>query len=170
MKNHKKGMTGSITILLTIISIIGNIQGISVKSAYAAQQKVSGIIRNSYPEKDTEQRRNLYISASQIILPEPNRDNYDFIEWNTKNDGTGKSYGGGEIIEIQNIVLYAIWKDRAVAQTQKIMTEQKLEIKENFPIKHATPLNAELATPSNARINTESGIGKATPSDAEWQN
>ena len=40
------------------------------------------------------------------------RNGYTFICWNTKADGTGKSYEAGSIAKIvdRNIFLYAVWE------------------------------------------------------------
>ena len=44
------------------------------------------------------------------------KENYDFISWNTKSDGTGTSYNGGEavtnITASKEKTLYAIWKTK----------------------------------------------------------
>lgn len=55
--------------------------------------------------------KDLYYSDTEIILPEPTRKGYRFVEWNTEKDGTGDSYQSGEIIEIKSINLYAIWEE-----------------------------------------------------------
>lgn len=41
----------------------------------------------------------------------PTRTNYDFVNWNTKNDGTGTSYSSGDSYTVnEGATLYAIWK------------------------------------------------------------
>lgn len=53
--------------------------------------------------------------AQTITLPtnEFIKEGYDFICWTTNEDGTGKSYNGGDIITIvNNVVLYAQWKEK----------------------------------------------------------
>lgn len=44
----------------------------------------------------------------------PGRDGYDFIEWNTKRDGTGTAYETEEEIAVPsvNTTYYAIWEDK----------------------------------------------------------
>ena len=53
--------------------------------------------------------------AQIITLPSNEfiKEGYDFICWTTNEDGTGKSYNGGDIITIvNNVVLYAQWKEK----------------------------------------------------------
>lgn len=52
------------------------------------------------------------INCGEIVpIPEsPTLDGYNFIEWNTKNDGSGISYHSGDQITIDSdTILYAIW-------------------------------------------------------------
>lgn len=59
-------------------------------------QPIGGYFRNTY----------------EYILPNAKKDGFDFIEWNTKADGTGNSYSAGESIRISGeMELYAIWKE-----------------------------------------------------------
>lgn len=47
------------------------------------------------------------------ILPRPERVNYNFVEWNAKADGSGKSYTEKTIFEsYDNVKLYAIWREQ----------------------------------------------------------
>lgn len=49
-------------------------------------------------------------------LPESNRHGYDFIGWNTNQDGSGTAYANGETCSFKdNTTLYAQWKLRFVA-------------------------------------------------------
>lgn len=52
-------------------------------------------------------------SAEKVQLPanNPERANYTFKEWNTKADGTGTKYVGGESIS-DDLDLYAIWEQK----------------------------------------------------------
>lgn len=54
--------------------------------------------------------------AGTCILPEPTREGYIFVEWNTERDGTGDSYAAGQEIEIMNGALFAIWEKETPAQ------------------------------------------------------
>ena len=49
---------------------------------------------------------------AEIPETEPTRDKYKFVEWNTKDDGTGTSYKPGNILApMADITLYAIWEE-----------------------------------------------------------
>ncbi len=56
-------------------------------------------------------KEDLYASETEVILPKPSRKGYRFVEWNTEKDGSGDSYHVGEIIEITDMTLYAIWEE-----------------------------------------------------------
>ncbi|MDE7141183.1 MAG: InlB B-repeat-containing protein, partial [Treponemataceae bacterium] len=50
------------------------------------------------------------------LLPESNRHGYDFVGWNTNQDGSGTAYANGETCSFKdNTTLYAQWKLRFVA-------------------------------------------------------
>lgn len=58
---------------------------------------------------------NMSLNGNQLISNPYSRNNYDFVGWNTKKDGTGTAYSDREKIipDIENggvIVLYAQWK------------------------------------------------------------
>lgn len=57
-----------------------------------------------------------FTEDGMLILPRPIKKGKIFIEWNTKEDGTGVSYRPGTIIDPTDIVLYSIWKDEAEEQ------------------------------------------------------
>ena len=46
-----------------------------------------------------------------LILPRPVKEGKVFVEWNTREDGTGTGYKAGETVDPTDIVLYSIWKD-----------------------------------------------------------
>ena len=49
---------------------------------------------------------------AEIPETEPTRDKYKFVEWNTKDDGTGTSYKPGNMLApMADITLYAIWEE-----------------------------------------------------------
>lgn len=55
------------------------------------------------------QGTNLVLSSTK-----PTRSGYTFVNWNTKGDGTGKSYAPGATYSTDaNLTLYAIWKTNA---------------------------------------------------------
>ena len=62
------------------------------------------------PSNQTKtQGTNLVLSSTK-----PTRSGYTFVNWNTKGDGTGKSYAPGATYSTDaNLTLYAIWKTNA---------------------------------------------------------
>lgn len=60
------------------------------------------------------------ISGTTFTLPAyPMRTGYDFVEWNTKADGSGRSYTSNVYPSDANTVVYAIWKPHTVDVTLK---------------------------------------------------
>ena len=54
------------------------------------------------------------IAGEDLMLPteKPVRDLYEFIEWNTANDGTGETYLPGAVYDKdESVILYACWKE-----------------------------------------------------------
>ena len=63
------------------------------------------------PSEATPSEATEYITDSvHYMLPEPERDGYVFVEWNTERDGSGDAYDAGEEIELSDQSLYAIWE------------------------------------------------------------
>lgn len=97
--------------------------------------------KKNYMEPGGEQEEELYVSATEVLLPEPYRRRYTFMEWNTEPDGSGEFYGAGEIVRITDMTLYAVW--------------EKEETESLIPMEPATASNAKKATESNAeRLET----------------
>jgi uncharacterized repeat protein (TIGR02543 family) len=73
-----------------------------------------------------------YVSRNEVALPEPERENYIFVEWNTARDGSGDGYGAGEIFKIKNITLYAVWEKEAVeVATSSNAVKVEVEVPKN---------------------------------------
>lgn len=48
----------------------------------------------------------------EYVLPNAQKDGYEFVEWNTEEDGSGLSYMAGESLRITGEMnLYAIWDE-----------------------------------------------------------
>ena len=78
-----------------------------------------------YEEVDIE-----YKDSETIILPVLERDGYVFVEWNTKEDGSGESYKAGEEYKVETDGnLYAIWKKADDTQDENQVKE--IEPEEN---------------------------------------
>lgn len=82
------------------------------------------------------QDEELYVSATEVILPEPYRKGYIFMEWNTEPDGSGEFYVAGEVVRITEMTLYAVW--------------EKDETEGIISVETATASNAKRATAPNA--------------------
>lgn len=81
------------------------------------------------------QDEGLYVSETEVILPEPYRKGYTFMEWNTEPDGSGEIYVAGEVVRITEMTLYAVW--------------EKDETEGVISVETATSSNAKQATSSN---------------------
>lgn len=105
------------------------------------------------------QDEELYVSETEVILPEPYRKGYTFMEWNTEPDGSGEFYVAGEVVRITEMTLYAVWEKD---ETERVISAET-----------ATSSNAKQAISSNReRIKTEetkkaSGQKQDTESEEE---
>lgn len=60
------------------------------------------------------------------------RSNYCFTGWNTKADGTGKSYNVGDVITMnENVTLYAQWKTHGLNVSKQLATVNGTPITDN---------------------------------------
>ena len=64
-----------------------------------------------------------FTDDDMMILPRPAKDGSVFIEWNTKEDGTGIGYKPGELVNPENIELYAIWADAELSIDEATASE-----------------------------------------------
>lgn len=101
------------------------------------------------------QDEELYVSATEVILPEPYRKGYTFMEWNTEPDGSGEFYVAGEVVRITEMTLYAVWEKD---ETERVIS-----------VETATSSNAKQATSSNGeRMKTEE-TKKASGQDQDME-
>ncbi|WP_160688507.1 InlB B-repeat-containing protein [Clostridium sp. C2-6-12] len=57
-------------------------------------------------------RTNSIEKGEEVSLYKPTKKGYEFVEWNTKENGNGTSYDAGEKLTVdRNISLYAQWKE-----------------------------------------------------------
>ena len=95
-------------------------------------------------------------NTNTVIAPELfERDNYAFIEWNTKKDGTGTSYSAGQTIEPTNtehedLTLYAIWEN----QNSRTVT-----FNSNNGTDEESTQDVEIETPTKLNKNTFTRLG-----------
>ena len=75
------------------------------KNKYTISYNANG--GESAPANQTK----IYGTALTLTSAIPTRTNYDFVNWNTKSDGTGTSYSsGGSYTVNEKATLYAVWK------------------------------------------------------------
>ncbi|MCI8606944.1 MAG: InlB B-repeat-containing protein [Hungatella sp.] len=111
--------------------------------------------KKNYMEPGGEQEEELYVSATEVLLPEPYRRRYTFMEWNTEPDGSGECYMAGEVVRITEMTLYAVW--------------EKDETESMISVETATASNAKRATSSNGeRMKTEE-MKKASGQDQDTE-
>ena len=88
-----------------------------------------------------------------IELYEPEKDGYEFVEWNTKSSGKGKSYDSGDKVKVNDdLNLYAIWKAQSsTTEVTKITLSGVSEVEVGSTIQ----LNADIlpSTATNAKVN-----------------
>lgn len=59
--------------------------------------------------------------GKSIDLYEPTKDGYNFVEWNTKSDGSGKSYDEGDTVKInKDLTLYAQWEEDTTVYVESV--------------------------------------------------
>ena len=73
--------------------------------------KSSIIFHSNYDEDQVKIQEVVGTETATLEANTFTRDNYKFVKWNTKADGTGTSYDDGAVINItDNIDLYAQWE------------------------------------------------------------
>ena len=67
---------------------------------------------NGLPAEEKNYTQEIVRSNRNILIKnEHTRSAYEFVEWNTRRDGTGKSYTDGDVINVdESLTLYAQWK------------------------------------------------------------
>lgn len=137
---------------------------------------------NAEMEKDMEpgegQDEGLYVSETEVILPEPYRRGYTFMEWNTEPDGSGEFYVAGEVVRITEMTLYAVWEkdemedmisvEMTISSNAKWATASNAERVEAEEMESTSgqDQDTELAEQTDIKINRISGIKRATESNA----
>ena len=91
-----------------------------------AEESAESVLDEAAEEEYTESKV-VFTDDDMMILPRPVRDGKKFIEWNTKEDGTGEGYKAGEIVDPESIELYAIWTDAETADAEVPDEEAAIE-------------------------------------------
>ena len=108
-KNYASGATYNTNANITLYAIWKtNSSGGDTTTKYTVSYNANG--GSGTPSNQTKtQGTNLVLSSTK-----PTRSGYTFVNWNTKGDGTGKSYAPGATYSTDaNLTLYAIWKTNA---------------------------------------------------------
>ena len=93
-----------------------------------------------------------FTDDGMLILPRPVKEGKVFVEWNTKEDGTGKGYKAGEIVDPENIELYSIWADEEITDEEiteadipdEIVPDEEPEVSEAKKEEITEPKDEEL--------------------------
>lgn len=121
----------------------------------------------------------LYVSATEVILPEPHRRGYTFMEWNTEPDGSGEFYVAGEVVRITEMTLYAVWEkdgtervisvETATSSNAKRVTSSNGERMKTEETKKASvqKRDTESKEETNTKVDRITGVKRATESNAE---
>lgn len=107
--NYASGATYNTNANITLYAIWKtNSSGGDTTTKYTVSYNANG--GSGTPSNQTKpQGTNLVLSSTK-----PTRSGYTFVNWNTKGDGTGKSYAPGATYSTDaNLTLYAIWKTNA---------------------------------------------------------
>lgn len=100
-----------------------------------AEEPVETVIDEMTEDEEYTESSIVFTDDDMMILPRPVKDGKKFIEWNTKEDGTGEGYKAGEIVDPENIELYAIWADAETADAEVPAEEAAIE---EEPVAEAT--------------------------------
>ena len=87
------------------------------------EEQVETIIDDVTDEEEYTESEVAFTDDDMMILPRPTKDGSIFIEWNTKEDGTGFGYKPGELVNPENIELYAIWADAELSIDEATASE-----------------------------------------------
>lgn len=116
--NYASGATYNTNANITLYAIWKtNSSGGDTTTKYTVSYNANG--GSGTPSNQTKtQGTNLVLSSTK-----PTRSGYTFVNWNTKGDGTGKSYAPGATYSTDaNLTLYAIWKANDVDVEEHVIT------------------------------------------------
>ena len=93
----------------------------------------------------------VFTDDDMMILPRPVQEGKIFIEWNTREDGTGIGFKAGEIVSPENLELYTIWADAeilvdeaTVSEATAVEAEYDSELQEDIIEKDDAELQEEI--------------------------
>jgi uncharacterized repeat protein (TIGR02543 family) len=101
--------------------------------------------------------------GKSIDLYEPTKDGYNFAGWNTKSDGSGKSYDETDSIKVkEDIILYAQWTEDNATYVDSITVKGSSNVVVNKTIQMTAEVSPSYATNANVTWSLTDGTGKAT--------
>lgn len=108
------------------------------------------------------QNKNIKYNKS-IDLYDPTKVGYKFVEWNTRSDGSGKSYSGSDTVKVkENLNLYAQWTTDSSTYVTGITISGGSSVARNGTIQLSTNILPSDATNKNVTWSVVNGTGQAT--------
>ncbi len=99
--------------------------------------------------------RDYTYSQTTITLPEPERQDYTFIKWNSETDGSGTTYTSSNINKLtSDTTAYAIWASEDI--TLSFVTDGDEQVSD-ITVAYDTPIGDVLPTSSKANERTTVG-------------
>lgn len=94
--------------VLAAMMLTGSYTALTAFAIGSSEERVASASDAS--SSDASASNTIHVEDDYYTLPEPERDDYIFVEWNTELDSSGDTYYAGEEIEIADMQLYAIWE------------------------------------------------------------
>ena len=113
------------------------------------------VVDEATVDEEYTESKVVFTDDGMLILPRPVKGEKIFIEWNTKEDGTGQGYKAGEIVDPENIELYAIWADAEVLADKATISEATVVeavYDEEYPETPDSEMQTEEETISEATV------------------
>ena len=105
----------------------------------------------TYKDSDGSKLKSKTVKKGKSVdLYEPTKDAYNFVEWNTQSDGSGKSYDDDDDIKVnKDITLYAQWEE----DTTEYVTSISISGNSSIVINNTAQMTATVS-PSDATTQT----------------
>ncbi len=101
--------------------------------------------------------------GKSVDLDKPTKEGYRFYGWNTKSNGSGKSYSADDTIKVKDdIILYAQWKDDNSIYVDGITIKGNSNVVVNKTTQMTAEISPSDATDTSVTWSVINGTGKAT--------
>ena len=124
----------------------------------------------TYKDKDNILEVRKFNADEKARIYEPSKNGYNFVEWNTDQDGDGKSYKADELITLtKDITLYAQWerkKDNNTDAENEIIKVTSINIK--VPGNVSSSGVATISNDSKVQLSAIVTPSNATDRKVEW--